>query len=130
MSSNIFVDIGSSSDLSPDEISSILASLNNGGIVELSSYFSPYLSLFSVPLLDSDSKCLRYYDSKPPSSNCANVNISPVCYFEDVAYGMYNTSGRIAIASEYGCDVYTKALGKLSSKITSYEDTILCLCKT
>ena len=50
--------------------------------------------------------------------------ISPVCSFEDVTYGMYNTSIRIYIASEYGCDVYTKALDKLSSKMTSYEDTL------
>ena len=48
--------------------------------------------------------------------------------FEDVAYGMYDTDGRIATASEYGFDVYTKALDKLSSKTTSYEDTILRVC--
>ena len=48
----------------------------NGGRVESSSDFSP----LSVPL--------RYSDSKFPSSNCANVIISPVCSFEDVVYGM------------------------------------------
>ena len=35
-----------------------------------------------------------------PSSNCANVITSPVCYFEDVVHGVYVTAGRIAIASE------------------------------
>ena len=50
--------------------------------------------------------------------------ISPVCSFEDVSYGIYDTVGLIAIASEYGCDVYANMLEKLSSKTTSYEDTI------
>ena len=57
-----------------------------------------------------------------PSSNCANVITSPVCYFEYVAYGVYVTVGRIAIASEYGRDVYDDALEKLSSNTTSYND--------
>ena len=57
-----------------------------------------------------------------PSSNCVNVITSPVCSFEDVAYGLYVTAGRIAIASEYGLDVYDKALEKLSSNTTSYDN--------
>ena len=40
---------------------------------------------------------------------------------EDVAYGVYVTAGRIAIASAYGCDVYDNALEKLLSNTTSYE---------
>ena len=37
-------------------------------------------------------------------------------YFEDVAYGMYYTVDRIYIDSEYGCDVYAKALEKYHQK--------------
>ena len=32
--------------------------------------------------------------------------------FEDVSQGMYDTDGRISIASEYGRDVYANALEK------------------
>ena len=39
--------------------------------------------------------------------------ISPVCSFEDVAYGMYKNSGQIDIASEYGCEVYANVLEKI-----------------
>ena len=55
---------------------------------------------------------------------------SPVFSFEEVEYGMYDTSGRIAIASKYGCNVYYKALEKLSSKMKSYEDATLRLSGT
>ena len=48
--------------------------------------------------------------NKPPSSNCANVITSPVCSLEDVAYGVYVTVGRIAIAFAYGRDAYDNAL--------------------
>ena len=34
----------------------------------------------------------------------------PVCSWDDVAYGIYETDGRIAIASEYGRDVYANAV--------------------
>ena len=104
ISSNISIDIGSASYSSPNEISSILDSLINDGRFELSSYLSP----FYVPL--------RYSDGKSPSSNCANVIISLVCSCEDVPYGMYNTSGHISIASEYGYGMYAKAQEKLSQK--------------
>ena len=57
-----------------------------------------------------------------PSSNCVNVITLPVYSFEDVAYGVYVTSGRIAIASEYGRDMYNNALEKLSSNTASYDD--------
>ena len=43
---------------------------------------------------------------------------------------MYHTACRIAIGSEYGCDVYAKSLEKLSAKMTWYEDMILRLCGT
>ena len=56
------------------------------------------------------------------------VIISPVCSFEDAAQGMYGTDRRIAIASEYGHDIYANALEKLSPKTTSYEDIIFLFC--
>ena len=56
------------------------------------------------------------------SSKCANVITLHVCSFEDVAYGVYVTAGRIAIASEYGRDVYDNVLETISSKTTSYDD--------
>ena len=59
--------------------------------------------------------------AESPSSICANVITSPVCSLEDVAYGVYVTAGRIAIASAYGRDEYDSALEKLSSNITSYD---------
>ena len=43
---------------------------------------------------------------------------------------MYERAGRIAIVSENGCDVYTNTIYKLSSKTTSYKDTIFCFCVT
>ena len=98
MSYNIFVDIGSSSDSSPDEIKSISSSLSSGGTIESSSDLSP-LSASSL-----------VYDDKPPSSNCENVITSPVFIFEDLAQGVYVTDGCIVIASEYGCGVYANAL--------------------
>ena len=42
--------------------------------------------------------------------------ISPVCSFEYVSCGIYDTTGCISISSEYGCDMYTNALEKISSK--------------
>ena len=66
----------------------------------------------------------------PPSSNCTNVIISPVVSFEDLAQGMYNTAGRIAIAYALGCDVHANVLEKLSSKTTSYEDIIFLVFGT
>ena len=63
-------------------------------------------------------------------SNCVNVITLPVCYLEDIAYGVYVTAGRIAIASEYGRDVYDNALEKLSSNTTSYEDIIFFVLDT
>ena len=40
----------------------------------------------------------------------------------EVAYGVYVTAGRIAIASSYGRDEYDSALTKLSSNLTSYDE--------
>ena len=85
--SNITVDTGSYSYSLPDEIASISALIINGAIVEASSDLLPLY----VSLQDSDGKFF--------SSYCANVIISPVCSFEDVAYGMYNTSYCIVITS-------------------------------
>ena len=50
-----------------------------------------------------------------------NVITSPSCYLEDIAYEVYVTAGRIAIASAYGRDVYDSEMEKLSSNITSYD---------
>ena len=91
--------------------------MNNGRVKSSS-------DLFLISVL------LRGCDSKPPSSNCANVIISPVWSFKDLSYGMYETTGCIDIPSEYGCDVYAKALETISSKSTLYEDTILPLWGT
>ena len=102
MYSNIYVGIGSASYSLHDDITSIYASLINYGRVELSSD----LLLIPVPLRDSNSKFT--------SSNCANMIIPPVNYFEDLAYGMYDTAGRIAIASEYGYGMYSNSLEKIS----------------
>ena len=93
--SNISVEIGRSSDSFPDDITSIYSSLINGARVE------------SPPDLLPLSVLLWFSDSKLPSSKFVNVIISPVCYFEYVAYGMYDTAGHVSIASEYGCDVYS-----------------------
>ena len=46
--------------------------------------------------------------------------------FEYVAYGMYDTTCVISVASEYSCDVYAKALEN-HIKMTFYTDTIFCL---
>ena len=56
--------------------------------------------------------------------------ISPVYLLEDVAQGVYVTSGRIDIASEQGCEIYANTLEKLSSKTTSYEDIIFLVLGT
>ena len=85
--SNISVYIGSSSDSFPDDIVSIPSSLINGARVD----YSPDL----LPLAASS----QVSDDKPPSSNCANVILSPVSPLGDVAQGMYDISGRIDIAS-------------------------------
>ena len=106
MSSNIYIDIGSASYSSPDDILSISFSLINGGRVESSSDYLP-LSL-----------SLRFSDNKLTSSNCANVIIFPVFSLEDAAQGIYDTSGSISTASAYGCDVYANALEKILSKTT------------
>ena len=66
MCSNISVYIGSSSDSSPESITSISSLLISGSIIELSSYLSP---------LSASSRVLY---NKPPSSNCESVIISPV----------------------------------------------------
>ena len=39
-------------------------------------------------------------------------------------YGIYETAGRVASASEYGCDVYANSLENVSSNKTSREETI------
>ena len=60
--------------------------------------------------IDSYSSALCSFYTKPPFSNCAKVIISPFFSWYVVEYGIYNTAGWIASASEYGLDVYAKAL--------------------
>ena len=83
-------------------------------------------------LLDSSliSVSLRVSLIKFPSSNCANVITSPVCSLDDAAYGVYVTTGRIAIASEYSRDVYDSALEKLLSNLTSYDKITFLVLST
>ena len=81
-----------------------------------------FIIIDSLSDLSSLSVLLRVSLIKFPSSNCANVITSPVCYLDDVAYGVYVTAGRIAIASAYGRDVYDSALEKLLSNITTYDE--------
>ena len=56
--------------------------------------------------IDSSYSELGYFSTKPPSSNCKNIRMSPVCLLYDVAYRMYENAGRIESASEYRRDVY------------------------
>ena len=93
--------------------------------VSFSSRFSISFSLIIIDSLSDSSPLsvsLRVSVIKFPSSNCANLITSPVCYLKDVAYGVYVTVGRIVIASAYGRDVYDNALEKLSSNTTSYDE--------
>ena len=105
-------------------------SCNVSVLIRSSSNF--YISLrssisFSLIIIDSLSDLsplsvsLRVSLNKFPSSNCVNVITLPVCSLDYVAYGVYVTAGRIAIASAYGRDVYDSALEKLSSNITLYD---------
>ena len=73
ISSNISVGIGSASDSSYDDITSIYSSLSNGERVELSSYFLP-LSVSSR--VSEDKFCVS--DNKFSFSNCDNLIILPV----------------------------------------------------
>ena len=122
MSYNIFLDIGSSSDSSLESIAYVSSKLSCGGIIKW--------PLDSSPLSSSLYANLQVSDDKLPSSKCVNVIIFPVCSFEDVAQGIYDIDGCIAIAYEYGRDVYANSLEKLSSKTTSYEDIIFLVLDT
>ena len=95
MYSNISADIRSWSDSSTELIFSISCLLI---IIDLLSDLSPLSASLQVSV------------NMFPSSNYAKVITSPVCSFKDVTYGVYVTARRIAIASEYGCDVYANAL--------------------
>ena len=52
------------------------------------------------------------------------VLILPVCSWEHLVYGLYDTTGCIASAFEYGRDFYANALENVSSNTTSCEETI------
>ena len=67
-------------------------------------------NLSSEEKIDSYSYALRLFFVKLPSSNCEKVIMLPVCSWDDVAYGIYETDGRIVSASKYGSDVYANAL--------------------
>ena len=118
MSYNIFVDIGSSSDSSPEFITSISSLLRSGGTIESSSDSSPHSASSLVS------------DNNPPPSNCVNVIILPVCSFGNVAQIVYGTARRIAINSEYGGDVYAIVLELFSTKTTSYDYIVFLVLGT
>ena len=95
------------------------------------SRFSISFSLIIIDSLSDSSPLsvsLRVSLNEFPLSKCVKVITSPVFSLDDVAYGVYVTAGRIAIASAYGRDVYDSELEKLLSNITSYyEITFLVL---
>ena len=70
------------------------------------------------------------FPNKPPSSNCEKVMISQFCSWDDVAYGIYKTSGCIASDSNYRSYVYANALENVSSNTYSREENILCVLGT
>ena len=49
----------------------------------------------------------------------------PVSSWDDVAYRIYDTYGRVTSASKYGCDVYANSLENVSPNTTPCEETIL-----
>ena len=53
--------------------------------------------------------------NKIPSSKCSKVIMLPVCSWNYSAYGMYETTGCVASASEYGHDVYANSLENIFS---------------
>ena len=81
----------------PSQISSRSYVLINQSSALLSTDDSPIESE-----IDSYSTKLCLFSNKPPSTNFEKVIMSPVCSREDVAYGMYDTTGHISSASEYG----------------------------
>ena len=56
--------------------------------------------------------------------------MSPVCSWDDVAYGIYKHCGCIASAYEYRRDVYANALENVSPNTTSFEEIIFCVLGT
>ena len=86
--------------------------------------FSVYDSTIEDKVYLSSSS-LHSFSTKLPSSNCAKVIMLQVLSWDDLAYGIYESSGRITSASEYGCDVYANKLRKVSSNKTSWEETII-----
>ena len=69
-------------------------------------------------------RLLLHYLFFLPSSNGPKVIIFPVFSWDDVAYVIYETSGRVTSASEYGRDMYANALEKVFSNKTTCEETI------
>ena len=63
-----------------------------------------------------------YFPNIFSSSNCSKVIISPVFSWDDVAYRMYNTNGRVPSAYEYEHEVYANALENVLSNTTSFEE--------
>ena len=80
--------------------------------------------------IESYSATLCSFSTKFPSSNCAKVIMSPVCSWDDAVYGIYDTDGHVASASEYGCDMYDHVLEKVFPNTTSCEETIFCVLGT
>ena len=88
---------------------------------QMSIYYNYATDGSKIVVLSYVDDCVYWYTNEFHSSNCANLITLPVCSLEDVAYRLYVTPGRIAIASAYGGDVYDIALTKISSKRMSYD---------
>ena len=54
----------------------------------------------------------------------------PLFSWDDVAYVIYDTAGRVSVASEYGRHVYANGLKGVLSNTTSCEETILRVLST
>ena len=80
--------------------------------------------------IDSYYTSFRSFSTKFPSSNCAKVIIFPVCSWDYLACGIYNTAACIASASEYVRYVYANALEKRLSNKTSCEEKKFCVIVT
>ena len=74
--------------------------LSDSSLELIASMSCPLIIVDSLLDLLPLSASLRVLVNMFPSSKCENVITSRVSYFEDVAYGVYVTSGHIAISSE------------------------------
>ena len=89
-----------------------------------------YNSSIAAKINSSYSDTLHFFSTKPPSSNYAEVIISPVFSWDDVAYERYQTADCVASAFEYVCDMYYNALGFPPPNTTSCDKNIFCVVGT